>query len=210
MKRLILVALMVLVGMVGGVGMSSVAAQPQSSIPEQLRLIQQSLNSLQSAVNQMPPSWSKKLRCDTTDCPRFELVLDGAAVLDKETGLVWQREPANMPYGSTWDVALNYCHTELNLGGRKGWHLPTIEQLSSLVDTSSTGSVILPDGHPFINVRPVPYWSATTMMFENNPHLAWLVFFSDGGVTVGVKSHPQNRSALCVRGGQTYDDFVVR
>ena len=209
MKRLILVALMVLVGMVGGFGMSSVAAEsPWASIQQQLQLIQQSLDSLQSAVNQMPPSWSKKLRCDTTDCPRFELVLDDAAVLDKETGLVWQREPANTAY--TWDAAFNYCHTELNLGGRKGWHLPTIEQLSSLVDTSSTGSVILPDGHPFINVQPVPYWSATTMMFENNPHLAWLVHFNDGGVSVGVKSHPQNRSALCVRGGQTYDDFVVR
>ena len=131
------------------------------------------------------------------------------AVLDKETGLVWQREPANTAY--TWDVALGYCHTELNLGGRKGWHLPTIEQLSSLVDTSSTGSVILPDGHPFINVQPVPYWSASTMMFENNPHLAWRVYFSDGTVAPGVKSHSNNnRSAWCVRGGQTYDDFVVR
>ena len=42
MKRLISVALMVLVGMVGEVGVSSVAAEsPWASIQEQLQLIQQ-------------------------------------------------------------------------------------------------------------------------------------------------------------------------
>ena len=35
-------------------------------------------------------NWGDKLR----DAYRFELVLDDAGVLDKETGLVWERSPS--------------------------------------------------------------------------------------------------------------------
>ena len=39
-------------------------------------------------------------------------------------------------------------------GNRKGWRLPTVEELASLV--------YLPSGHPFINVQSGAYWSSTT------------------------------------------------
>src|SRR4030042_6763784 len=51
-------------------------------------------------LDQIPPTWSQKLQCNTTACPRFEIVMDGAAVLDKETGLVWQRSPGG--YTVSW------------------------------------------------------------------------------------------------------------
>ena len=35
-------------------------------------------------------SWDQKI----TTASRFKIVLDGEAVLDKETGLVWERSPA--------------------------------------------------------------------------------------------------------------------
>ncbi len=42
------------------------------------------------------PSWEKKLPCVSKDnCPRFEVLADwnNEAVLDKETGLVWEKSP---------------------------------------------------------------------------------------------------------------------
>src|SRR5439155_21664995 len=51
------------------------------------------------------PSWDQQLQCDTqATCPRFIVLsnwidtshpLGGAAVLDRETGLVWERSPGD-------------------------------------------------------------------------------------------------------------------
>src|SRR5512135_1444285 len=59
-------------------------------------------------------SWSKKLPCDsTTNCPRFEVLADfnNEAVLDKETGLVWERSPmsASTDPKRTWFQAQSDC-----------------------------------------------------------------------------------------------------
>jgi hypothetical protein len=46
------------------------------------------------------PTLSQKLQCDTqATCPRFVVLSDwkNAAVLDKETGLVWERSRENAP-----------------------------------------------------------------------------------------------------------------
>src|SRR4030042_7168775 len=52
-------------------------------------------------LDEIPPAWSQKLQCDTaTTCPRFEIVMGGDAVLDKETGLVWGESPYN--YQGNW------------------------------------------------------------------------------------------------------------
>src|SRR4030042_5199182 len=56
-------------------------------------------------------SWSKKLPCDSqTNCPRFEVLADfnNEAVLDKETGLVWEKAPRQ---GNTqdWNKAQSDC-----------------------------------------------------------------------------------------------------
>ncbi|TVM03457.1 MAG: hypothetical protein CV087_04890 [Candidatus Brocadia sp. WS118] len=146
-------------------------------------------------LEELQPSWSKKI---TDASKRFELVLDGAAVLDKETGLVWEKNPDVTP--RTWSNAISYAYNK-TVGGRKGWRLPTVEELASLVDTSGSGSHSLPDGHPFGGLVSY-YWSSTTHV--NDTSIAWYVVFSNGAVSNNFKSDT-NTSVWCVRGAQGYD-----
>ncbi len=115
---------------------------------------------------------------------RFELVMNNEAVLDRETGLVWERDTSNDWY--TWYEALDHCYSAY-IGGRGGWRLPTIAELATLIDETQTDPV-LPAGHPFINVKLVDsYWSSTTSASFNN--FAWLVNFGSGAVHSDYNSY---------------------
>ena len=103
----------------------------------------------------LPPAWSLKLPTST----RFESVLGGDAVLDWETGLVWEKSPGTEL--KDWDSAVLYAYNK-NVGGRGGWRLPTVEELRSLIDPTQLNPA-LPSGHPFTNVQSDDYWSSTTV-----------------------------------------------
>ena len=122
-----------------------------------------------------------------------------AAVLDKETGRVWEQSPDTS--ARNWFDALTHCY-QRQVGGRKGWRLPTIEELASLADPNNPGGdPDLPLGHPF-NVQSSFYRSATTNAGDTGT--AWGVEFSDG--TVGVLGGKTNNFLVwCVRGGQGID-----
>jgi hypothetical protein len=141
------------------------------------------------------PPWSQIIPA----AERFVLVLDrGEAVLDKETGLVWEQSPDTTL--RNWIGAISHCANR-EVGGRKGWQLPMREQLASLVDTSNAAPA-LPTGHPFLNVQSAFYWSATTL--ANAPTSAWFVLFDDGVVGAINKGTSIPRT-WCVRGGQSFD-----
>lgn len=141
-------------------------------------------------LNQIPPTWSQILPA----AQRFELVMNDEAVLDKETGLVWAR--ATPAPQMDWMSAMLHCQN-LNIGGRKGWRLPTVEELASLVDVTRSNPT-LPVGHPFLNVPSSYYWSSTTC--ADNSVYAWYVGFYNGYVGYLVKS--SNLYVRAVRGGQ--------
>jgi Protein of unknown function (DUF1566)/Cohesin domain/PEP-CTERM motif len=124
----------------------------------------------------------------------------GAAVLDRETGLVWQRSPDSVQF-SGWIGALVTCHTlgarfERPAGNRLGWRLPNVEELGSLVDPTQNNPA-LPLGHPFQSVQNAPYWTATR--YEVNDTSAYVVDFSIGGYSVPNQEVAYNY--WCVRGG---------
>jgi len=155
-------------------------------------------------LDQIPPTWSQKLQCDTTACPRFQLVLDGTGVLDKETGLVWEQSPDNTNVYN-WETAQTHCN-RLTKGGRLGWRIPTVQELLSLVDPSVYPGPTLPSGHPFSNVRDDIYWSATTA--ANDTSKAWTVGFGGGLVTGPWCNNSESSCVIyvwCVRGGQVVD-----
>lgn len=122
---------------------------------------------------------------------RFEVLAQfgGIAVLDRETQLVWERAPS--PALLTWGSAFAACLPKTT-GGRKGWRLPTADELTSLQDAS-----VLPPGHPFEGVKQEAFWTATS-----HPEIpsAYLVFGSGG-----FGFHPKSAShrAWCVRGAQS-------
>ncbi len=137
---------------------------------------------------------------------RFKCIFEGTAVVDMETGLVWERFPAIEFGNSSWGQAIADC-AKREVGGRKGWSLPMREQLASLVDRTGTGvdlngfDLKLPNGHPFV-VWSGGYYSATED--AEDPTQLWGVRFADGAVVKYPKSYP-NSHVWCVRGGQVYD-----
>ena len=116
------------------------------------------------------------------------------AVFDRKTGLIWERSP-NQSF-SDWTQAQERCE-HLVLGKHKGWRLPTIFELATLVDQSVPApGPTLPAGHPFI-VAPSFYWSATSDI--TNESNAWGIGFNIGDVGSGIKSSID--FVWCVRDG---------
>jgi hypothetical protein len=151
------------------------------------------------------PAWSRKLPAAT----RF-LVLTGgtnpltnwnsAAVLDKETGLVWETSPQTT--GARWNGARLACATK-TVGNRQGWRLPSIPELASLIDPNVTTGLRLPPGHPFTNIQSAGYWSA--MAGADLPAHAWYVGFGDGNVDTLFKAFSFH--VWCVRGGNNAEAY---
>src|SRR5262249_48036459 len=134
---------------------------------------------------------------------RFQVLsqFGSEAVFDKETGRVWEQSPSTSPV--SWFDALIHCYA-LEVGRRKGWRLPTIEELASLVDTSQPAPTP-PAGNPFSNVQSSSaYWSATTN--AGNSSFAWVVDFNLGVVNEDFKPGMFPLDFVwCVRGGQGID-----
>jgi hypothetical protein len=109
---------------------------------------------------------------------RFALVLEGDAVKDAVTGLVWEREPDYM--FDVWDRSIARCATK-DIGGRQGWRAPSIDEIKTLVDPEQQDPS-LPAGHPFRNIKSGIYWTATA--HPTDDIVAWqLSFFSGQAVT---------------------------
>jgi hypothetical protein len=141
----------------------------------------------ENEMSRVPP-WAQVLPAEL----RFVPILGDAAVLDKETGLVWEQSPQTTTH--QWSDARLECMSR-TVYGRKGWRLPAVNELASLIDMANTDPT-LPTGHPFSNVLPSHYWSATTG--ADIPTLAWDAHFGNGEVTRNTK--PSYLFVWCVRG----------
>jgi hypothetical protein len=164
----------------------------------------------------IPPTWSERL--DSTNgstlplwegcgSSRFECVMAvgspypvAEAVLDHETGLVWERSPDG---NGLWTQAVSVCRNRI-IGGRVAWRLPASAELASLVDPDQSEPP-LPPGHPFLNVTEAGYWSSTTEPSDPNEALyLWMGFGS-----LIADSKLEYRGIWCVRGG-TPNTFTSR
>jgi hypothetical protein len=111
---------------------------------------------------------------------RFTYAANGTEVSDAKTGLTWQR----CSIGQTWQdstckgVASSHTHKQATTltKTKGGWRLPTVKELSSLVDTSRS--------NPTIDVSVFPAtpsaWFCTASPYAGSASLAWYVGFLHG------------------------------
>ena len=143
------------------------------------------------------PAWDQKLAPAT----RFVVLTDwnSQAVLDKETGLVWEKTPSST--GKSWVDARHHCTNDTATGTRKGWRLPSISELASVIDPSLPAPFV--PASIFTGVQSAGYWSATAD--ADGPTLAWVVGFGNGGVFFTSKTTATH--VWCVRGGMNADAY---
>jgi len=135
------------------------------------------------------------LRWDTNNptASRFAVLaaFNDEAVLDKNTGLVWEQAP--LTFTRTWAGAVGHCLGK-NVGGTRGWRLPSVAELASLIDPSLPEPFV--PASVFTGVQSASYWSAASL--ADAPAFAWSVIF------VGGFADPDDKDftyfVWCVRG----------
>lgn len=139
---------------------------------------------------------NQTLRWDTHNpsTSRFTVLTDfgGAAVRDNSTGLVWEQSPAMITPGPMWSDARIQC-VDKNVGGTRGWRLPSVAELASLIDPSLPAPFV---PGVFTGVQLAPYWSATGNAESSNTK--WSVNLQDG--LVGISAKSSSNYVWCVRG----------
>lgn len=174
------------------------------------------------SLDEIPPTWSQRLMSsdgDENGCnsSRFRCVMNSEAVVDLETGLVWQRRAwaklpelegnndplsALFPRRDSWIAAYNQC-LQAKTGDRRGWRLPSAAELASLLGTSAMigqDGTFLPSGNPFVT-QAEQYWTST-VLHGSTLNTTYMVDLSDGGIefAIGDTSNMQH-PWWCVRGG---------
>jgi hypothetical protein len=146
------------------------------------------------------PSWDQTFPGST----RFVVLanFNNEAVLDRETGLVWERSPT---LGFlAWTASSQHC-LDQQTGTRGGWRLPTINELASLFDPSATAAPALPSGHPFAGFpeNGQTVFPSSTPSDPQDPllHRSVSYIVSGGFDLMTVFNATLANAILCVRSG---------
>jgi hypothetical protein len=144
-------------------------------------------------------NWDKNL----PSASRFTVLADfgGAAVRDNNTGLVWEQAP-DATIGRVWPIALAYCLNK-PVGGTRGWRLPSVVELASLIDPSLPAPFVPTSVFTGVQAAFI-YWSAT--LNAADPSGAWGVPFNNSAIVNVGKADP-NVYVWCVRGPMNADAY---
>jgi hypothetical protein len=133
---------------------------------------------------------------------RFTVLAEfgNAAVRDNNTGLVWEQMPTMT---LNWTDARFQCLNKAvpTVGGTRGWRLPSVTELTSLIDSSLTAPYV---PTVFAGVQVGNYWSATTIA-DGGSLNKFSVSFQDG--SVGSTNKGNTNNVWCVRGSTTESTY---
>lgn len=146
-----------------------------------------------AAQGRLPQNWATQLQ----PAQRWELALGGQAVLDKETGLVWERAISER---MNWGRAASRCR-QLKIGNRMGWRLPTVAEALSLYPLS---------GHPFLQLNST--WTATInanpVPADRSSGQVYMYVVDILGGNAALIRINESSQVLCVRGGQELEQLI--
>ncbi len=123
----------------------------------------------------------------------------GGLATDGVTGLVW--ETGVSTFNRRWDEAASYC-AGLGVGGHLDWRLPSLVELSSIVDYGR-------ENPASVNLGGTPgafYWSGDA----HDGASSWGINFNTGLATWFSNSVPGLTRVRCVRGSSTVGSTAVR
>ncbi len=118
-------------------------------------------------------------------------------VVDKLTGLMWERSGTGLTTFLTQAKAISYC-SDLRTGGYSNWRIPTRIELISIVDFMAKLPAI--DTAAFPNTPPsARQWTSTP--FRGSPGKVFCVGFGTGSGADNQSVATDERSVRCVRRG---------
>ena len=133
----------------------------------------------------------------------WEVKTDDGSIHDKDTQYSWYDSnpatnggDAGLPGDGTDTEDFIAALNAASFGGFSDWRLPTVKELSSLVNAGASDPAIDAAWFPF--TVSSDYWSSTTGAYGTN--YGWLVIFNDGRVGLAVK--PSSYYVRAVRAGQ--------
>ena len=149
------------------------------------------------------PSWDQTLATGV----RFIVLtnFNGQAVLDRETGLVWERTPDPARRADLVNAS-GSCLIE-STGGRFGWRLPTAAEFGSLLE-AKPGAAFgfvgqLPAGHPFspgvAGIGVTTYWTSTSLAGGAGIVFEVVQAFANGDVLLNGEDKSFQYRYWCVR-----------
>jgi len=119
------------------------------------------------------------------------LLVSSDVVFHNKTGLSWQDNRSAMSEKVTYEEAEKFCDA-LKAGKYNDWRVPTLKELSSIVDYTKYDPAIL-DG--FSSGGSVYYWSSTPYMGDTDK--VWGINFKTGATDANGKNY--TRHIRCVR-----------
>ena len=119
----------------------------------------------------------------------WEIKTDDGTIHDKDEKYDWHSPSRKI------SKFINQLNSD-GFGGYSDWRMPTIKELSSLVDMGRMDLQINEDYFP--NMKST-YWSSTDYLRKSNTPMAWIVNFNGGGITLGT-TNASLYQVMAVRG----------